>query len=166
MTLYTGLDNGTLTINPAGMNAGEMEVVLPGPAWGGDFVLSALWGPADQRGSSILIPYADGRRAVPRRRDETTRDLPFTITGECDPDGEANEDFLVGLQENWEYLVENLGDPPPSGATREAVLVMPDTSERTADVQTQLLGGEQVDHYMRAVLRLTIPAGYFEPSGS
>lgn len=166
MTLYTGTGIGTLTINPNGSSPGLTEVVFPSPCWGGDIDVSILWGTGPHRGENTLIPFAHGRVANRRFRDEASFSLPFTIIGDCDPYGDPYGDPLDGLATNVGFLIENIGDPPPGSATRNAELVMPDGSTRIAEVQTQLMLGEHVDAVLRAVLEMVVPAGRFVEDGS
>lgn len=149
---------------------GELVVAdtsLRTPAWW-TLDLSPLWGPSDLRGTNIIVPSLAGRRARPRRVDQTSYPLAFWITGAVDQDGDAHANPVMGLATNLDYLWEHVASPPdPPETTRQAQLTMPDGSMRTADVQVTLSVNEKVGPYdASAVLTVTVPAGRFEESGS
>lgn len=166
MTLYTDPLNGSLVINPDGITDGTQEVVFPSPPWGGDLTLYVLWGPADQKGTNIDVPYREGTIPTPKRKTETTRDVQFTLSGECDVDGTPSESGRVMLEQHVDFLTANVGDPPPAGETRTALLIMPSGAEREAEVQSQLLLGEQIDYVIKATLRLIVPEWFVVAVGS
>ena len=125
--------------------------------------LSSLWEPANQRGANVIIPEVAGRRAYPRKVDETDYALPFLISGLVDETGAfTGEDENEQLRENLAYLRQYVLDPS-AGATRPAQLKSPDASVTlTADVQVMPL----VTRYRQAgiwagTLHLVIPAGSF-----
>jgi len=128
--------------------------------------LSSLWGFPDFRGQNLVIPQAAGRRAYRRYIEETTYQLRMQITGAVDETDTPHVDPVMGLALNLEYLWDNVVTPD-TGATRAAVLTMPDGSTRTADVQIQIVLGDLDGAYDKsAVLHVTVPAGRFEESGS
>lgn len=166
MSIYTGEENGTLTINPGGNSDGLMEVVLPGFPWGGDLDLMVLWTLRALRGSNKPIGAVDGQRPYRRILDEATADLELTVVGDCDPDGDPHTDTLIGLETNVDWLFVNL-DRPPTGATRDAVLVKPSGSEHSAVVQTEFRAGRHLDlDTAPAVLTITLIEGLWTAEGS
>lgn len=125
--------------------------------------LSDLWMPADVRGGDRLLPGATGVIAFRRRRTVTRHSLPMVITGEVNRNGVENADVWIGLQENIAYLRTNLIDPLTTGnGLRSAVLIMPDSTSRSANVH--MLGlkrGRVLEGRMLATLEMSIPAGVF-----
>lgn len=167
MSIYTGEENGTLTINPDGSDPGEMEIVLPNPACGGELDLTLLWTAIEVRGDNAEVPGRAGRLAFQKVLDEVTVDLLFTIVGDCDADGDPPAgDTLEQLQENIDFLFANL-NISPTGPTRTAVLVKPNGDELTAEVQTLFrTGGHLGAVEVTGALSITLVDGAWEPAGS
>lgn len=153
---------------PNNLTMGELvidDVSLHTPAWS-VLDLLPLWSFPPTRGSNVVIPGAAGKRAYRRRVDEMIALLQMLITGEVDQDDTPYDDLMEGLQTNLEYLWENVVSPP-SGATRTAVLTLPDGSTSTGPVQVGLELGEHTNGLVKAVLSVTVPSGrLIEPSGS
>lgn len=144
------------------------DISMHGPAWN-ILDLRDLWMPASIRGSDTIIPGAIGVLAHRRRVTVTRHTLPMALTGECDKDGIPAPgigdpvDLLKQLQDNIDYLRENVVDPTNVGnGTRAATLTMPDGSERTADIHVEgLTIVSAVQHVLATTLNISIPAGLF-----
>lgn len=154
---------------PNNLEQGELEIddiSMHTPAWS-VLDLLPLWQFPATRGENILIPAVDGMLPTPRLIDQTTVQLEIAITGAVNLDGEANANPMIGLQENIDYLNDNIGSPPPlPDTTRPALLTMPDGSMRSADVQCVLLLRPLAGHDVDGLLVVTIPAGRFVLEGS
>lgn len=134
------------------------DVDMTGPAWQ-VMNLHELWLPAAQRGNDVILAGTDGCLPRDRRRDSTTRTLRIKVSGTVDPDGQPNSNAFEGLQENVDALAA-----VASPGLQEAVLGMPDGTERTADVHvSNLQFGEvnQAGKWVLATIDVTIPAGEF-----
>lgn len=146
--------NGTLTIGGVLMNTPAWDVPL----------LTKLWFAFEQRGESLLIPHAAGRRSTPRRMDETVHDLTFLMNGNVNRLGVPFANPWQGLQTNLAYLQTNVFQPVTVWpGTRAATMTMPTGAPRTAAVVAELIEASPVNdpEYAEFVLRLTIPAGMF-----
>lgn len=139
-------------------------VPLATPAWR-IRNLSALWAGPELRGDSTLVPHADGRKANPRRVDETRMLFPLFVFGDADADGNryGKDDWELRLLLNAEFLIDNVISPPAVGATRTAVWHRPDGTTRSAEVQP--VGALDLvwhaPHIQLGVLDLLVPAGVF-----
>lgn len=151
--LNSRTDTGALTINGVDMHT---------PAWN---VLDCtpLWLYVETRGQNIVLPGTSGTYAYPRRVHEARHSLQMAITGFVDSSGVPNADPWAGLQENIDYLRDNVAEPPtPPTSTVSASLVMPDGSTRTADIQVVAFTiGEHYHVATAAILDIVIPAGRF-----
>jgi hypothetical protein len=150
-----------------GLTIGGVDLMRPGD---GTFVAwSALdLGPFDdgpelRGGESTLYPGVAGRRANPRRLDETTYRLSaFICTGALDPDGDPNTNPYQGLKDNKAYLFDNV--VAVGSTTKPAVYTAPNGSTAEADVQAQFVWGERDGDYDQpAVLFVKVPSGIFTP---
>lgn len=127
--------------------------------------LSPLWVPANSRGENAIVPGAPGRRAFPRRVDQTDVALRIVVSGEADVGGNPyTRGAIYGLQQNLAYLCAHVVDPPTAPtATVAATLQLPNSpTVLTADVQVLQL--EELFHvadFWRGLLHLRIPAGRF-----
>lgn len=153
---------GNLQINPSGTDPGELETDTRCPAWW-VLDLSPLWGYPDERGQNRVIPGANGRRPYPRRKDETTYEMPMLIGGLTDRSGNpATGAPFEQLRSNIDFLRANVCGPwDGTTTTRTAKLTLPDDSELTAQVQCRITLGAQNGEWIRAVLAVTVPAGGF-----
>lgn len=145
--------DGQLTIN---------GVDLVGPAW--DVVnLRKLWTVTATRGSNVLIPTVQGKKARRLRVDEVNHTLDMVIIGEYDRLSSENADPVVGLEANINYLRANVTDPTGTGdGTLAATLTMPSGATRTADIQVNSFTiGEGLDSMCLATLDITVPSGAF-----
>lgn len=161
----TGYDaDGTLEIDGVLMNR---------PAWmvGGDengnLGLARLWIEFDIRGEDRILPSVTGVIPYQRRMTATRKDLRIIIVGDVDENGDPVADSRVGLQQNLDYLYENVVQPVNSSTgTREAVLTVPGGSNREAIIhvlgivsQTYHLG--ECGSIMIGTLQISIPFGRF-----
>ncbi len=115
------------------------------------------------RGDNVTIPHLEGTRPYPRRRDESRHSLEMALTGICDKDRTYYADYWIGYETNLGYLEANIVGDPPGSATRDASIVMPSGTTRTAAIQ--VLGIVPVHHgkgeLAAATLEIVVPAGYF-----
>ncbi len=153
---------GNLIINPGGVTPGTIETAMRGPAWW-LLDLSQLWGFPDLRGSNVIIPGADGRRALRQRPDQSTYVLPLQMSGTITASGAATAvpaDPLQGFCDNLDYLFANVGKPGTS-PTRIVRRVAPNGS--TVDTAAQIFLSLERQKGTEAWLRLalTIPRGRF-----
>lgn len=161
--LKTSTAGGLLTINSVSLNT---------PAWIITNLVDLQLG-AELRGQDRIIPHAAGVVPYPRRFTVTERHLPMLISGDVDRFGTQQSNVHQGLQANLTYLRTNVLDPPNTTTSlRAAVLTLPTGATRAANVH--VLGLDIGDQYfgqhvmrggqgyvLRAVLRLSIPAGVF-----
>lgn len=125
--------------------------------------LSPLWDAAGLRGEDRVIPFSDG--ALPLRRfiDEMRVQVPITVYGDFDSDGNANSDGRIGLMENIQEITNYIGIPNDSGdGTWELILHMPDGSTRVADcfVVPPFQWTPVSPIVVRGVLDIIIPQGF------
>lgn len=160
MTLWPGPLNSPETAGKLTIGGVDMHT----PAWNVLDVIP-LWIHTMTRGENVLIPGAAGRRAYPRRVDESDYSLPMLIGGVANLSGTPYANRWTGLQTNIEYLRANVVTPPAAPtATRAATLLMPDGTTRTADVQVlslDIMNPGTTAASVEAVLNLRIPAGRF-----
>jgi hypothetical protein len=153
---------GTLVINPGGVSAPTLATNLRTAAW---WVLDymPLTGTANERGDNVPIGGANGTRAYPRIRHETTYSLNMLIVGTHDRSGTPSADPLSGLWLNIDDLRANVcGQYDMTTATRSATFTLPNATALTASVQCALHIGEVNGRSrIRAVFDVTIPAGRF-----
>lgn len=147
---------GRLTVN---------SVDLWGPAWVAPS-LTRLWFDFEERGESVLLPGAPGRRSNPTRYDEVEVLLPFFLNGVEDHLGAPYASAWQGLADNLDYLYTNVFAPVTTGrGTVAASLESPDgLSTKTADVRMlPLQVAEEIEDptYVAGVITLIIPAGRF-----
>jgi hypothetical protein len=140
-------------------------VPLSTPAWEA-LNIQALYGGPARRGENRVIPGASGRRALPRRDDETNRTISLAIFGFERWDGESYPDPVAGLWENLAHLRANvLNQPLTLNTTRTAVIHRPDAPDLTATIQ--VLGFEVDDEpyspaAIHASMDITLISGSFE----
>lgn len=89
--------------------------------WDHNNIEALLSGPST-RGENRVIPGVAGRRAKPRRADETPYTINLTIYGVNDPDGDPYDDPEVGVGLNITYLRENVTDPIAGDGLRTLTL--------------------------------------------
>lgn len=94
------------------------SVPLATPAWR-ILDLSRLHGLAT-RGSDRIMPGADGARAFRRRRTFYAQSLPLLVMGRYDREGNVLSNVYDGLDDNIDYLMTNVVEPP-TAATVAAV---------------------------------------------
>jgi hypothetical protein len=138
-------------------------VPLSTPAWEHLDIGAMYSGPA-VRGENRVMPGATGRRALPKRADETTRTLTLAIYGFQRWDGEPYPDPVAGLWENLGHFTTNVIDAPPTpDSTRLAKLIRPAATELTARIQ--ILGFEIDEAYspaaVSASMEIALIAGSF-----
>lgn len=118
-------------------------------------------------GEDRVIPGSPGRLYVPREWDEQTAVLTFKIKGDFDKDGTAYSDSFEGVDENHQYLLDNVVNNlglrsvtfnVRDGGTWTGSVVVVDW-EPSVDPSS---GGDQII----APLTLKIPAGWLTPTGS
>lgn len=127
-----------------------------------------LWKPPPTRGGNLSIPFLNGTLAIPRITNEAKRNVHLLVVGTCDLTGAINDDPYVGLEENMEWLSDNifaLRGPAmleilmPSGAIkRGGATVECDTLEWGVDIGIAIT----------ATFDVTIANGWLEtiPAGS
>lgn len=118
----------------------------------------------DVRGADKLMPGADGVRPYRRRPTVTTYAIPLVIAGDFDYtlDEDCPADPWVAFQHNLDYLLDNLVAPPGTRqGTRESLLVMPDGSERRADIHVLRITGRVESATLTGALQISIPDSQF-----
>ena len=126
------------------------DVPLSTPAWEHLDIQALYSGPA-MRGENRVMPGAYGRRALPKRPDETTRTLTIAVFGFQRWDGTANPDPVAGLWENINHLHAFIIDPPATAdSTRLAKIVRIDQPDLFARIQ--VLGFEVDETYSPAAI--------------
>jgi hypothetical protein len=137
-------------------------VPLQTPAW---LVtnLYTLWSGPATRGQDLVLPGVPGVRPYRRRATATRRTLEMVVYGHVDWAGGAYSDLREGLQANIDHL-RQATDPvvSTSAGTRTALLYMPDSSIRSANVQVEAfeLGGGLGSFATLATMDLTIVDGF------
>ena len=131
--------------------------------------MTPLWAVFDVRGQDRRVPGVNGVVPYRRRFDVTEHGLDIVILGDADKDGNANADAWIGLQENIDYLRDNVIDPPnvPGSGLKLGRLVMPSGEQRYASIhvlgltlsQTQGIGNEHA--FVLGTLNISIPRGVF-----
>lgn len=125
-------------------------VPLSTPAWE-HLDIQALYSGPGVRGDNRVMPGAIGRRALPKRADETTRTLTLAIFGFERWDGTVNADPIAGLWENIGHLMAFVIDAPTTpDSTRLAKIVRGTEPELTARIQ--VLGFEVAEAYSPAAI--------------
>lgn len=107
--------HGTLQLGGVSLNC---------PAWA-VMNIASLWEPAPPRGENIEIPFRPGRLQVPRIRDERTDSLQILVVGTCYYDGTPTADPYAGLENNIDWLNDNLFAYATVMDPFDAVLTMP-----------------------------------------
>lgn len=67
-----------------------------------------LWKPPPTRGNNLGIPFLEGTLPIPRITNEAKRSIHLLVVGSCDLTGAANPDPYIGLEENMEWLSDNI----------------------------------------------------------
>lgn len=117
--------------------------------------VTPLLSPAGHRGSSVKIPGAPGRIGMPRRKDETTYQLPMLIDTRVTRTGAATASPAAGLIANVQAL-ESLATGPVSTGTGTRAVVLGSLS---GSAYVGLTLGDEEGDVFRAVLTLTFPLG-------
>jgi hypothetical protein len=139
------------------------NVPLSTPAWE-HLDIQALYSGAATRGENRVMPGAAGRRALPKRADETTRTLTLAVFGFQRWDGTVNSDPVAGLWENIGHLHEFIIDTPATpDSTRLAKIVRIGQPDLFARIQ--VLGFEVDETYSPAAVSASmdiavIPGGF------
>jgi hypothetical protein len=172
MPLVHNANEGTMVIDSISMNPTNGAWGIVGDERGqGGYV--PLWAGFDVRGDDRVLPSVTGVIAYQRRRTVTRHDLRLIVVGDIIGQTSALEtDSRVGLEENMEYLRENVIEPvDTSTGTRSASLTMPSGNTRTAEIhvlsvttQTYLL--RECGSIWIATLHISIPSGRFAYSSS
>jgi len=140
--------DGTLTIN---------SLVMQCPAWA-VFDVTPLWEPPDLRGVDRLIPGRPGRRALPRRVDESARSLLMVIDGSVDWNGAVWPNEREGLRRNLKqlrtFVFTETNAPLPLTLTKPAGAGM-----LSGGVYAKLSVGTKIEGLWRAVVDLELPDG-------
>ncbi len=143
--------HGTVTIDDESMNR---------EAWAflNNYV---LWQGADQAGEDWTVPGRHGALANPRWRQPATRSMELLIIGDVDPDGDPNDDRIVGLEENVAWLQEWVEHTVASlEGTRTLVLTLPSGATRTGEVHVGPMQlGSVISGAFTATLEVQIPDG-------
>jgi len=169
--LHTQVE-GELTIDGISMNPSNGAWGIVGDEKGkGGYV--PLWNDFLVRGQDRVLPSVTGILPYQRRRTGTPHELRLIVVGDVDGQtGNPELDAVVGLENNMEYLRENVIEPVPTQAgTRSAVLTMPSGNQREAEIhvlrtvtQTYLL--QECGAIWIATLHISIPSGRFAYSSS
>lgn len=134
------------------------SVPLATPAWR-ILDLSRLYG-LEVRGSDQIIPRAAGARAYRRWVASRVVGLPLLVVGAYDHEGTANANVYDGLDDNIDYLMTNVVDPPAT-ATHAAVWHRANGNV-SAGVHVEGFDPQAWGRgWVRFTLELSIPAGRF-----
>ena len=154
--------NGNLVVNPSGTNPGELETFLRCPPWWA-LDLSQIKGSPDYRGENTVVATQPGRAPNPLRMDQGTYVVNMRVCGEVDASSNLSvaSAMLQTLDDNMDFLWDNVGAPPTGSSTRTAKLIRPDGSSVTDEVQFKLHTGEQKGIYRRAAFEVIVPGGRF-----
>lgn len=172
MPLVNNAAEGTLTIDSVDMNIANGAWGIIGDERGvGGYV--KLWADFDVRGEDRILPSVTGVIAYQRRRTVTRHDFRLIVVGDVIGETGAPEaDTRIGLEENIEYLRENVIDPVDTATgTRSATLTMPSGNTRDAEIHvlsvtTQSYQLRECDSIWIATLHISIPSGRFAYSSS
>lgn len=123
--------------------------------------VSALLSSAETRGTDVILPGAAGTRSYPARATVTEYATDLHLVGSIDEDGAAVADPEGHLADLYEYLVDELTDPPASPrGTRAALLRI---GSATFEAQAKVLRAEVRDrigpYTLVYSLRFTLPLG-------
>lgn len=172
MPLVQNAAEGSLTIDSIDMNPANGAWGIIGDERGvGGYV--QLWADFDVRGDDRILPSVTGVIAYQRRRTVTRHDFRLVVVGDVNGQTSGSEtDSRIGLEDNIEYLRENVIDPvDTSTGTRSAVLTMPSGNTRTADIH--VLGVTTQTYMLRecgsiwiATMHISIPSGRFAYASS
>lgn len=172
MPLVQNAAEGSLTISSVDMNPANGAWGIVGDEKGtGGYV--QLWADFDVRGEDRLLPSVTGVIPYRRRRTVTSFKLRLIVVGDIIGSTSTPEtDTRVGLEENIEYLRENVIDPVNTQTgTRSATLTMPSGNTRDADIhvlgvttQTYLLS--ECGSIWIATMHISIPSGRFAYASS
>ena len=119
-----------------------------------------LWKPPPTRGTNEDIPFRAGTLALPRITHEAKHNLHLLVVGTCDLTGAPNPDPYAGLEENMEWLSDNIF---ALRTTAEAEVLMPSGNIKSGPVQVEcdtLEWGVEIGIAITATFDITIPAGY------
>lgn len=166
MPLSYNFLEGSMTIDGIAMNNafGAWGIIGDERGQGGYL---PLWADFDVRGKDRILPTAVGVIAYPRRVTATRRDFRLIVVGDVDRLGAPNTDPIAGLQANLEYLRTNVIAPvATTTGTRAAVLTMPSTATRSADIHvlgvvTQSYNLASCGAIWIGTLQISIPSGRF-----
>lgn len=172
MPLVHNANEGTMTIDSVSMNPANGAWGVIGDERGkGGYV--PLWAEFEVRGDDRILPSVTGVIAYQRRRTVTRHDLRLIVVGDVIGETGAPElDTRVGLEENIEYLRENVIEPVnTSTGMRSATLTMPSGNTREANIHvlrvtTQSYMLRECDSIWIATLHISIPSGRFAYSTS
>lgn len=172
MPLVHNANEGSMTIDSIDMNPTNGAWGIVGDERGqGGYV--PLWAGFDIRGDDRILPSVTGVIAYQRRRTVTRHDLRLIVVGDIIGQTSTPEtDTRVGLEENIEYLRENVIDPVNTMAgTRSAILTMPSGNTRIADIHvlsvtTQSYMLRECNSIWIATLHISIPSGRFAYASS
>jgi hypothetical protein len=172
MPLVQNAAEGTLTIDSIDMNPANGAWGIIGDERGtGGYV--QLWADFDVRGEDRILPSVTGVIAYQRRRTVTRHDFRLIVVGDVIGQTSTPEtDTRVGLEENIEYLRENVIDPVNTmSGTRSATLTMPSGNTRIADIHvlsvtTQSYLLRECDSIWIATMHISIPVGRFAYASS
>lgn len=151
--------HGTLEIDGHSMNRAAWATL-------NNFV---LWTPASVIGDDLVIPHRDGVVALRRRKTVTKQSIQLLIIGQVDYAGTPNDDPIVGVEENMDFLDTYIFAPVISDSgTRTAVLTLPSGATRTGQVHIEnVVLGSTIAGALTATFDISLPYGELgAPSGS
>lgn len=159
--------DGTLYIDSISLNRAAWGVFGDERGEGG---LVQLWVEFDVRGQDRILPSVTGVIPYQRRMTVTRKDLRLIVVGDVDENGDPVADTRIGLQDNLDFLYANVFEPVDTATgTRDAVLTMPDGSDREAEIHvlgvtTQTYHLSECESIWIGTLQISIPYGRFMPT--
>ncbi len=146
--------HGTLQLGEVSMNRSAWAVLN----------VATLWEPAPPRGENLLVPFRPGRLQLPRIRDERTGSLQILVVGTVDLNGDPTLDPHVGLEQNIDWLNENLFAYAETMDPFDAVLTMPSGAQKGGPLQLGVVQyGWDVSIAVTLTVEFTLPEGQLEP---
>jgi hypothetical protein len=127
-------------------------------AWTATDLAPVRWS-AQLRGSSTILPGVPGVVPNPRRVTESRRLIPFSIFGDCNPDGTAGIHPDEQVWVNLDQFVGAIVDPKSGSPLRDLVIDTLTLRWEGDIVVEDFTYGAKGAGWLSAVLDVSIPAG-------
>lgn len=148
-------------VNPSGSMPGAEEVfVRCGGWWALELPFKGMPDLRSGGDDNLIVPEVDGRIALQEFIDQGVYVIELRVCGDVDASGTAaTGSHLDVLEQNIEFLKDNLGRPP-SGPTRTSKYIRPWITLED-EIQSRIKFGKQKGSEIAAAWTVVVPGGVY-----